>query len=251
MILLSLAVFGDIVRVLPKNKKQSWNFWFGGYDPLEKAFNHRSFTMAVYRLFKTGNIEKIVVGDKVRIRITPGGLKRLLSINLDLSKFSSKKWDGRWRVVIFDVSEKDKKRRDQLRQKIFHLGFGMLQESVWISPFPIETEIRDYFSRWRIRGEILVCRAQVLVGDQRDVAIRVWKLGQLNRKYRKLVDFWESFGRKKANKKSAFHFQRRFLELLMRDPFLPNELLPEGWLRENASKIYRRQVLPLLGRTTF
>ncbi len=246
-LLFSLAVFGDVVRALPKSKRQAWNFWFGDYDPAERVFNRHSFTATVSRLLVTDQISKIIKKGKVVIKITPKGLA-VLSSSLDLEKFQRRTWDKKWRVIIFDVYEKDKKQRERLRAIIKNWGFGMLQESVWISPFPLEEQIREYFSQWRIRGEILVCRAEVLVGDQKDVAVRVWKLGQLNRRYRKLLGFWQDFGRRKNNKKSAFHFQQRYFDLLFSDPFLPVELLPQPWLADRLRALYAKEVLPILGR---
>src|SRR3989339_202129 len=141
-ILISLAVFWDVVSALPLSKRQSWNFWFGSNDSTTRFYNRQSYYNSLSKLLKTKYIEKVVKGDRVIIRITPEGLK-FLSVNLDLEKFSRKAWDKKWRVVIFDVSEKHRWRRDDLREKLRGLGFGMLQESVWISPFPIEDELTE------------------------------------------------------------------------------------------------------------
>ena len=56
---------------------------------------------------------------------------------LDLAKIPHKKqkWDGRWRVVIFDVWENTRAKRDRLRYEIKNFGFIQLQRSVWIYPF--------------------------------------------------------------------------------------------------------------------
>jgi|SRR3989338_4281864 len=46
-----------------------------------------------------------------------------------------KKWDGKWRVVIFDVWESTREKRDSLRYEIKNFGFIQLQRSVWIYPY--------------------------------------------------------------------------------------------------------------------
>ena len=51
-------------------------------------------------------------------------------------------WDGKWRLVIFDVPEKDKKAREALRYKLKDLNFVRLQDSIWVTPYPCEDEIR-------------------------------------------------------------------------------------------------------------
>ena len=53
----------------------------------------------------------------------------------EVGQDSKKKWDGKWRVVIFDVWEKAREKRDSLRYEIKHFGFIQLQRSVWIYPY--------------------------------------------------------------------------------------------------------------------
>ncbi len=44
-------------------------------------------------------------------------------------------WDGKWRVVIFDVWENARIKRNLLRNEIKYFGFIQLQRSVWIYPY--------------------------------------------------------------------------------------------------------------------
>lgn len=46
-----------------------------------------------------------------------------------------RRWDGRWRVLVFDVPEKKRRERDVLRAMLRRLGFRYLQRSVWVYPF--------------------------------------------------------------------------------------------------------------------
>ena len=52
-----------------------------------------------------------------------------------------KKWDKKWRMVIFDIPETQKKARYALRAKLKELGFYPLQKSVWVHPFECRDEI--------------------------------------------------------------------------------------------------------------
>jgi len=52
-----------------------------------------------------------------------------------------KKWDGLWRIVVFDIPEKLKRQRNVLQSKLKELGFYQLQRSVLIHPFPCEVEV--------------------------------------------------------------------------------------------------------------
>ncbi len=76
------------------------------------------------------------------ITITEKGRQRLAKANFN--KISIKRlarWDGVWRVVVFDIPEKLKPARNALRLKLRALGFQPLQRSVWIHPFPCHAEI--------------------------------------------------------------------------------------------------------------
>ena len=71
---------------------------------------------------------------------------------IELLKFSSGKlrWDRRWRILIFDIPEKQKYKRNFLRQKLIELGFYQLQKSVWITPFPLPTAFSDFLSTIKV-----------------------------------------------------------------------------------------------------
>ncbi len=47
-------------------------------------------------------------------------------------------WDGKWRMLIFDVKEKRKSARNRLRSLLSGAGFVRLQDSVWIHPYPCD-----------------------------------------------------------------------------------------------------------------
>ena len=58
------------------------------------------------------------------------------------------RWDGQWRIVIFDIPEYLGTARRALQKKLQDLGFYPLQKSVWVYPFPCEAEIefvKDFF----------------------------------------------------------------------------------------------------------
>lgn len=66
-------------------------------------------------------------------------IKKLIFDEMVLKK--SEKWDGRWRLVLFDIPERHKKSRDALRHKLRELGFYHCQKSAWINPLPCLEEI--------------------------------------------------------------------------------------------------------------
>ena len=76
-------------------------------------------------------------------QISDGGKQYVKKFVLEtLNIAAPKKWDRKWRIITFDVPEKKfKNHRRAFQQKLKELGFYQIQKSVWIHPFPCETEI--------------------------------------------------------------------------------------------------------------
>ena len=82
------------------------------------------------------------------IEITEKGKKKILQYDIEEMNIKiPAKWDGYWRIVIFDIPEKFKKARSALSKKIKDLGFFPLQKSVFICPFEGRDEI-DFVSEF-------------------------------------------------------------------------------------------------------
>lgn len=69
------------------------------------------------------------------VRPTERGKERAaLTQLLDTRLITKKKWDGRWRLVVFDVPEEKRKMRNLLRQCLRNWDFYKLQASVFVTP---------------------------------------------------------------------------------------------------------------------
>lgn len=83
---------------------------------------------------------------KVTLTLTEAGQLKVLRYKFDEMVIKKpKRWDRKWRMVIFDVPEGHKAARDALRDKMKSLGLYQLQKSVWISPYPCKNEV-DFIS---------------------------------------------------------------------------------------------------------
>jgi len=83
------------------------------------------------------------------VRITQKGNTLIKRFAIDLLKIQKpNKWDGKWRIVMFDLPIRFSKARDSLRFKLKQLGFVQFQKSVWLYPYPCQDEILfvgDYY----------------------------------------------------------------------------------------------------------
>ncbi|MEK7071702.1 MAG: hypothetical protein AAB959_00225 [Patescibacteria group bacterium] len=100
-------------------------------------------------LKRRGLIEVERDGHDVHIALTGEGKKRAGKYQIDdLEIKKPKRWDKKWRVVIFDVPHGDRVKRNAFRYKLKNFGFYSLQKSVWIYPFDCKGEIkllREFF----------------------------------------------------------------------------------------------------------
>lgn len=114
-----------------------------------KKYKKRNVYEAFRRLRKQGciNIEK--KNKQIYISLTEKGKKMAGWLQIDALKIKRpKKWDGRWRIVVFDIAQLKKFFREAFRGKLKELGFYPLQKSVWICPFGCQDEIevlREFF----------------------------------------------------------------------------------------------------------
>jgi len=98
---------------------------------------------AIENLNRNGFVKIINRGGKeTEILLTNEGKTRIKKYCFyDLKIKNQKKWDKKWRVVIFDIPINRNDARGALRRKIREIGFYKLQDSVWIYPYPCEDEM--------------------------------------------------------------------------------------------------------------
>ena len=76
------------------------------------------------------------------LTLSENGKKRVLQFDLDKIRLKRpRKWDGYWRLVLFDIPEKQRLGREALRAKLKQLRFYQLQKSCFIYPFDCKSEI--------------------------------------------------------------------------------------------------------------
>lgn len=134
-------------------------------------FNQR-ITQALLRLERRGLIHITGEKGKRKIHLTTQGEKLIndLYTGAYVIPFPAL-WDGKWRLVMFDVPEKRKKVRDTLRFLLRSAGFILFQDSVWLQPYPCDelvTLLRSHLGSGK--GEIRYLTASF--ADESDYAFR-------------------------------------------------------------------------------
>ncbi|MCG2695239.1 CRISPR-associated endonuclease Cas2 [Candidatus Parcubacteria bacterium] len=121
----------------------------------------------ISRLLDKGNIEFINRGNKKFIRLTKKGERELLKYKLgDLKIEKPRRWDKKWRIVIFDIKEKRKRTRNILRKTLSRLGFVKLQNSVWVFPYDCEELIIMMKSDLFVGKDVLYMKVDSIENDR-------------------------------------------------------------------------------------
>lgn len=133
--------------------------------------NKQTVYNTVNRLEKEGYLVEVEERGRKRYRATLKGKAKIFAY---LKK--DKKWDGKWRIVVFDVPEKKKRLRNYFRGCLINLGFRQLQKSVWISPYNIADTIEELIRLCRAKEYVHYLLVEEL--DNRDVLMKLFKLNK-------------------------------------------------------------------------
>jgi len=107
-----------------------------------KRLNLKELREGINYLYRLEYIEKEKnKNGLLSLLLTEKGKLKALNCKLENIKNKKEKWDGKWRMVAFDIPEKYRKGRDALRQKLKKIGFCELQKSVLITPYECKEEI--------------------------------------------------------------------------------------------------------------
>ena len=256
--ILLLTLFGalDVAEEINDPLHLVSNAYKTMYGFVPQRYKKHNFMQTAGRSLKTGDIEKIEKNGKFYLRLTSVGKKK---VERDFPILTlTKKWNKRWIVLIFDIEEKSRKVRDRLRSKLTSIGFGMLQESVWITPLPLGVDIWEFIESIDLSDNVFVLEVCNLLGGNPKVLVnRIWHLYELEEKYIKLkmkierinqlikkingreqkreadLSFSESSKSMYSNhvyklKTGKKELERQRLEFVLSLPLLPQELLPGG-----------------------
>ena len=123
----------------------------------ESNLNARTAAVAICRAKQKGYLREVETKNKEKtIRITPKGKMKIYKYLNE----TAMQWDGKWRILFFDIPEKHRSKRDSLRKKLKELGFKQYQISAWICPFDFTEELDVIIYELQIDKNV-----QYVIGD--------------------------------------------------------------------------------------
>lgn len=128
------AIYPDVRRLRHEYKK-------------EKA--RRSFNQLISYLRDQGYIKAKNLELTEGVILTPKGMGKILKIKRRI-KNKKKRRDGHLIMIIFDIPENKRMKRDFLRSVLMELGYEPLQKSVWVSPYDVYKETEEAVRSYKI-----------------------------------------------------------------------------------------------------
>ncbi len=241
------TLYGDYIRHYG-NK-----IWIKSLIRLLSEFGHneQSVRAAISRMNKQGWVESEKQGNKSYYSLTSIGKKRIEEAAKRIYKLEPNSWDGKWRILMYNIPEEKRNIRDELRQELVWSGFGSLSNSCWISPNPLEDQVKDLIDKYDISSYVNFFLASYEGPDEnKSLITKCWDLDNINERYESFIREYSQkyvIDKNKIDKGEVtdgqcfvertilVHEYRKFLFI---DPGLPVELLPEKWLGDSAAALF-------------
>ncbi|PIZ00426.1 hypothetical protein COY62_02625 [bacterium (Candidatus Howlettbacteria) CG_4_10_14_0_8_um_filter_40_9] len=143
---------------------------------LEKKLSNTSFETiknTFYRAKKQGYLQSV---ENQNLIITNKGKVKLFK---HIKKKNTEKWDGFFRILFFDVPEKERRKRDLLRGRLAELGFVQYQLSAWVCPYDRTEEIDLLILEYKLEPYVHYLLAKTISGEDR--LRMIFKLKEVNK----------------------------------------------------------------------
>jgi phenylacetic acid degradation operon negative regulatory protein len=249
---LMITVFGD--SVAPRGAPM----WLGGLirmvAPL--GLSDRLVRTAVNRLTNDNWLARETAGRRAFYGLSEAGHERFESATARIYAPDTQSWNGQWCLVVTSAATLESTRREVLKRDLAWQGFGAVAPGVFAHPLPDLDALGQVLDEHGIRDQTAIFRADPheIMSDESpalaDLVGRGWDLRSLEQSYTALVDRFTPMldQADKLDPRHAFvtrslliHEYRR---AILRDPLLPDALLPKDWpgtaARALCRALYRR-----------
>lgn len=197
------------------------------------------------RMRKEGWFETERQGRETSYRMTPKLVQYLDAGHERIFRPPIREWVGRWTLVMLQIPEKERARRDRLKRVLSWEGFGQLNPSSWISPRQNTADVEKLLNA-EGDGQIDVVTMETgSLEKDRALVARCWDLSSLDAWYADFLDRWEDYRQQDLPEleprqalRDRIEIITTYRQVLFLDPFLPRILQPEGWLGGRAFQTF-------------
>lgn len=244
---LVISIFGDAIA------PHGGSVWLGSLIKALEPFgiNQRLVRTSVFRLAKDGWLESTQLGRRSFYSLTPEGRTRFHDASRRIYSSPRHEWDGAWNLVM--LAGVDAANRDEIRKELAWLGFASFSSNVLAHPAPDLQSVEDRLAHLDGHDQVLMMQARAIDGGKRKQYLqklvdKSWALEDLGNRYKEFLNrfrpvYQAARSSKAADPQTAFQLRtlliHEYRKILLRDPFLPAELLPERWDGVSAYQLCR------------
>lgn len=241
---LIVTIYGD--AILP----HGGTAWLGSVIRLVESFglSERIVRTAVFRLSKDDWLSSNQIGRRSYYSLTESGRHRTEAVQCRAYGPSRRPWDGEWCVIT--ATELDADKRDGLRRELGWMGFGAVASAVFAHPSPDHEALRQILQDLGVGDQVVVMRASSLSSTQalRNLVQNCWDLERLATDYHLFLEHFRPIWRLVENSKNPdpqvcflirILLAHDFRRIVLRDPMLPDELLPTDWSGTASRVLFR------------
>ena len=233
-----LDIFGDVAV------HGAWAFLQNRSYP-----NRTAYTQAVNRLSKQGLIVKKQGLDAPKLKISEEGAGRL-DAYMQPERRWSRKWNGIWYLLLYDIPEVNRSYRNVLRQFLKKQRMGCFQKSVWITPYDIRPQYADLDEGAAIGSFACLFEARTVLGmPAKNVVRESWDFDRLYEIHRRFLDVYsenleilQRAGVPDLNMLMRLAAEEidAFRSAFVQDPLLPGQLLPHDYVGKEVYDLHLR-----------
>lgn len=238
------TVFGDAIA------PRGGTAWLGSLIRVMADFgiNERLVRTSVFRLARDGWLQSRQIGRRSYYSLTEEGRERFAQATHRIYSEPAEHWDGTWTLLL--LSGLDTPTKETVRKDCSWLGFGAMSANVLAHPSPDLADLDVTVRRLGVADALVVLQGQTIRGDaaMRRLVGNSWNLDDIDARYAEFVQrfrpvFKALSGKNQMTGEAAFLVRtllvQEYRKVLLRDPWLPPELLPTHWHGTAAYQLCR------------
>jgi|SRR3989344_5458432 len=131
----------------------------GGQNPVfekyRKQMGEQKFSKLIYYLKRNNYIQAKALENKRGFILTKEGISKALKASFQAEEKKKRK-DGKWAMIIFDVPQKHQKARNLLKSILLNLGYKLLQQSVWVTPYDVSKSTEELLQMYDLEKYVKI-----------------------------------------------------------------------------------------------
>jgi phenylacetic acid degradation operon negative regulatory protein len=240
---LLMTIWGDMIA------PHGGAVWLGSLIRLAAplGLNERLVRTGVHRLVRDGWLTSTQIGRRSYYSVTEFGRRGMQDdAHRRIYAAARAPWNGNWQLVLTGLGAIDAPTRERLKRELRWLGYGVVAPGVFAHPGADAEALGRLLARLDVADRVQVMNAAA-VGDH-DLLRASWDLDGLAAAYRRFLDHfrpvWQALeAAPRLDPRHCFIVRlmliHEFRRVILRDPELPDELLPADWAGAAARALCR------------